>query len=69
VKWLFHRTDDGKVHYVSVTVNDNTHDVGSYQPAVKNGWDKVVGVQFQQDMNGSAADYAIWIDRIKVSMW
>jgi hypothetical protein len=69
VKWLMHRTDDGKVHYVSVTVNDKSYDIGSYQPPVKNGWDKVVGVQFQQDLNSTAADYAIWVDRIKVSMW
>jgi len=69
VKWLLHRTDDDKVHYVSVTVDGATDDIGSYQPSVKNGWDKVVGVQFQQDMNSTAAGYAIWMDRIKVSMW
>jgi hypothetical protein len=69
VKWLLQRTDDGKLHYVSVTVNGTTHKVDSYQPSRHNGWDDVVGVQFQLDMNGDAVDYAIWVDRVTVAMW
>jgi hypothetical protein len=36
---------------------------------VSNGWDDSLGVQFQQDLNVNADDYAIWIDQIKVWAW
>jgi hypothetical protein len=71
VKWELERTSDNKLHYVSVTVGNQTWKVDSYQPSVpaSNGWDNALGVQFQQDLNIDAADYAIWIDQIKVWSW
>lgn len=69
VKWLLERTADGKLHYVSVTVGDRTQQVDNYQSPISSQWVDVIGVQFQQDLNVDAADYAIWIDQVKVSMW
>jgi hypothetical protein len=69
VKWLFERTDDGKLHYVSLTVGGTTYKVDNYQSPKRNGWSDVVGVQFQQDLNSDGDDYAIWVDQVKVSMW
>jgi hypothetical protein len=69
VKWLFQRTDDGKLHYVSVTVGGTTYKVDNYQSPKRIGWSDVVGVQFQQDLNSDGNDYAIWVDQVKVSMW
>ena len=69
VKWLFERTSDNKLRYVSVTAGDATHSVDSIQSPVSSDWDSVLGIQFQQDMNVDAVDYAIWIDRVKLSLW
>ena len=71
VKWFLERTSDNKTHYISVTVGNTTWKVDSYQPSVgvSNGWDDSLGVQFQQDLNGDAAGYAIWVDQIKVWSW
>jgi hypothetical protein len=70
VKWRLTRTEDNKLHYVSITVGDTTYKVDSYQPPVeKSSWADTLGVQFQQDLNLHADDYAIWIDKVTVWMW
>jgi hypothetical protein len=70
VKWQLERTSDNKLHYVSVTVGNTTWKVDSYQPSVgSSGWADVLGIQMQQDLNGNADDYAIWVDQIKVWAW
>lgn len=70
VKWQLERTSDSRLHYVSVTVGDQTWQVDSYQPSRGNsGWVDTLGIQMQQDLNVNAADYAIWVDQIKVWAW
>ena len=71
MKWFLERTSDNKTHYISATVGNTTWKGDSYQPSigVSNGWDDSLGVQFQQDLNGDAVDYAIWLDQIKVWSW
>jgi hypothetical protein len=69
VKWYFQRTWDSKLHYVSVTVNNTTYKVDRYWPSKSTSWANSSGIHFQQDMNGSAADYTMWADRVRVWMW
>src|SRR5262249_2918065 len=69
IKWYFQRTSDNKLHYVSVTVNNTTYNVDHYFPSAWTNWGNTFGVQFQQDLNGSAADYTVWADKVKVWMW
>lgn len=70
VKWQLRRTDDGKIHYVSVTVGSTTHKVDRYQDSIANaGWADSLGIQMQQDLNFNADDYAIWVDNIRVWAW
>ena len=69
VKWYFQRTSDNKLKYVSVTVNNTTYPVNRIWNSAPTSWGNTFGVQFQQDLNGSAADYTVWTDRVKVWMW
>jgi hypothetical protein len=69
VKWYMQRTSDNRLRYVSVTVNNTTYNVNHYEPSAGTSWGNTFGVQFQQDLNGSAADYTIWTDRVRVWMW
>ena len=69
VIWYMKRTWDNKMHYVSLTVGDTTYQVNSYQPTYMSTWGDTLGVQFQQDMNKTAVDYSIWVDKVKLSMW
>jgi hypothetical protein len=69
IKWYFQRTSDNRLHYVSVTVNSTTYKVDRYWNSYPTGWGNTFGVQFQQDLNSSAADYTVWADKVKVWMW
>jgi hypothetical protein len=69
IKWYFQRTTDNKLKYVSVTVNNTTYPVDRIWPSAATSWGNTFGVQFQQDLNGSAADYTMWADKVKVWMW
>ena len=69
IKWYFQRTSDNHLHYVSVTVNNTTYKVDRYWNSAATSWGNTFGVQFQQDLNGSAADYTVWADKVKVWMW
>src|SRR5262249_22697095 len=62
VKWYMQRTSDNRLHYVSVTVNNTTYKVDRYWPSKSSSWADNVGVQFQQDLNSTAADHTMWID-------
>ena len=69
IKWYMQRTWDNKLRYVSVTVNNTTYNVNHYESSYTTSWGNTFGVQFQQDLNGSAADYTVWADRVRVWMW
>jgi hypothetical protein len=69
VRWYFQRTTDGKTRYISVTVGNTTHTVNRYFPSKSTSWGESLGVQFQQDLNKYAADYTIWVDKVKLWMW
>jgi hypothetical protein len=69
IKWYLQRTSDNRTRYISVTVNGKTYSVNRYWPSKWTSWGNSMGVQFQQDLNGSAADHTMWIDRVRVWMW
>jgi hypothetical protein len=69
IKWYLQRTSDNRTHYISVTVNNTTYKLDRYWPSKSTSWGNTFGVQFQQDLNGSAADHTMWIDRVRVWMW
>jgi hypothetical protein len=69
IKWYFQRTSDNKLKYVSITVDGKTYPVNRTWPSAATSWGNTFGVQFQQDLNGSATDYTMWADRVRVWMW
>jgi hypothetical protein len=69
IKWYMQRTSDNRLRYVSVTVGNTTYNVNHYENSYSTSWGNTFGVQFQQDLNGSAADYTVWADKVKVWMW
>jgi hypothetical protein len=64
----FHRTSTGKNQFISVTINGiKSYFNRTYAP--KAGNSSTVNVAFQMDMNSSATDYSVWLDRVKLTYW
>ena len=64
----FHRSSTGKNQFISVTINGiKSYFNRSYTP--KAGNSSTVNVAFQMDMNSSATDYSVWLDKVKLTYW
>jgi len=63
--WEFERTGGG-VHFTSVTLNGQRHDVDFWFPAYQAGGSGL-DVAFQIDLDGSGADVRAYLDNIGVT--
>lgn len=63
----FRRTD-GKMNFVSVTINGQKHYFNrKYAP--KSTSAREINVAFQMDGNKYQTDYSIWVDKMKLTYW
>lgn len=68
VVFEFSRTSTGKTGFVTVSINGNKHYFNrSYAPRASGASE--VNVAFQMDMNGSAVDYSVWLDKVTLKYW
>jgi hypothetical protein len=66
--WEFERTDDGHMHFISVTLDGVKNYVNKYHtPRPKNA--KELNVAFQMDGNKSMTDYSVWLDKVSLTYW
>jgi hypothetical protein len=66
--WEFQRTTDGKVSFVSVSLNGVKHYVNrSYAP--KSGTANEINVAFQMDGDKYMTDYDTWLEKVKLTYW
>ena len=64
----FNRTTTGKTGFVTVTINGSKHYFSrSYAP--RSSGASEINVAFQEDLNGSATDYTVWLDKVKLTYW
>jgi uncharacterized protein YkuJ len=64
--WNFERVGD-QVHYVSVTVNDQTYNVDVYH-SNEPGWPmQDIDVAFQIDGDYAQQPYTVWLDKVNLS--
>lgn len=64
----FQRTTTGKVKFVSITLDGNTHYINrTYGPRPSGS--KEINVAFQMDGNKSQTDYSVWLDKVKLTYW
>jgi hypothetical protein len=64
----FNRTSTGKTGFLTVTINGTKHYFNrSYSP--KSSGVSEINVAFQMDLNGSATDYSVYLDKVKLTYW
>jgi hypothetical protein len=64
----FNRTSTGKTGFLTVTINGSKHYFSrSYAPRSSSA--KEINVAFQEDLNGSATDYSVWLDKVTLKYW
>ncbi len=64
----FQRTSTGKVKFVSITLDGNTHYINRvYSP--KSSSTKEINVAFQMDGDKYMTDYSVWLDKVKLTYW
>jgi hypothetical protein len=66
--WEFQRTSDGHTHFINVWMDGVSHAVNRYytpQPISV----QELNTAFQMDLNSSATDYNVWVDKMKLSVW
>ena len=64
----FYRTPDGKVNFVSITLDGNRHYVNrTYAP--RSGGGSEMNVAFQMDGNSYQTDYSVWLDKVTLNYW
>lgn len=66
--WQFERTNH-QVHYVSVTVDNQTLPVEIYEDPQTNWKSDDVNVAFQMDGDISQDPYNVWLDQVTLSQW
>jgi len=66
--WEFQRTSDGKMHFLSVTLNGKKSYVDRKQlPRPKTV--RELNVAFQLDGNSTMTDYSAWLDKVTLKIW
>jgi len=64
----FNRTSTGKTGFITVTINGYKHYFNrAYSP--RSSSVSEINVAFQMDLNGSATDYSVWLDKVKLTYW
>ncbi len=64
----FQRTSGGKAAFVAVTLNGKKSYINrSYYPKSANAYE--LNAAFQMDGNGSAVDYSVWLDKVRLIGW
>ncbi len=62
------RTSGGKLLFKSITLNGKTANINRYYAPNTTKWHGVT-INYQQDLNRYAVDYAVWLDRLNFTYW
>lgn len=66
--WEFQRTSDGRMHFISVTLDGKKSYVDRKQlPRPKTV--RELNVAFQLDGNSAMTDYSAWLDKVTLKIW
>jgi len=58
-----------QVHYISLTVGDQTYNVDTYYPN-QQGWTlEEIDNAFQMDLNGNGVPYNVWLDQVNLTAY
>lgn len=63
----FYRAN-GKIYYVSITLNGQKYYVNRSYYAIGNGANDI-NAAFQMDLNGNPTSYNAWLDQVKLTYW
>lgn len=64
----FERTTDGKVKFVSISLDGSTHYINrTYAPRPSGA--KEINVAFQMDGDKQQTNYSVWLDKVKLTYW
>jgi len=66
--WNVERVGD-QVHYISLTVGDQTFNVDTYYPNQPNWTLEEIDVAFQMDGNYKQEPYNVWLDQVKLTAY
>ena len=66
--WQFERIGD-QVHYISVSVNDQTFPVDAYYQSQPNWTIEGIDVAFQMDGDSTQTPYTVWLDKVNLITW
>src|SRR5215471_8554166 len=66
--WQFERVN-GQVHYISVTLDNQTYPVDMYLGAESNFVGEGVDVAFQLDGDSHQNPYSVWLNEVTLSEW
>jgi hypothetical protein len=64
--WTLERVGD-QVHYISLSVADQTYDVDVYYTAQPNWYQEEIDVAFQMDGNYEQEPYDVWLDEVTLN--
>jgi hypothetical protein len=62
------RTSGGKLLFKSITLNGKTATLNKYYYPNTTSWHGVT-INYQQDLNRYATDYAVWLDKLNFTYW
>jgi hypothetical protein len=63
--WTFERVGN-QVHYMTLSVADQTYDVDTYYTAQPNWTQEEIDIAFQMDGNYAQQPYTVWLDRVNL---
>ena len=63
--WNLERVGD-QVHYISVSVSDQTYTVDTYYTAQPNWYQEEIDIAFQMDGNYAQQPYNVWLDEVNL---
>lgn len=58
-----------QVHYISLTIGDQTYNVDTYYDNQQNWTLEEIDVAFQMDVNEQAQSYDVWLDQVKLTAY
>ncbi len=68
IVWTVERVGD-QVHYISLTVGDQTYNVDTYYNNQPNWTLEEIDVAFQMDINANSQNYDVWLDQVKLTAY
>jgi hypothetical protein len=63
--WNLERVGD-QVHYISVSVSDQTYTVDTYYTAQPNWYQEEIDIAFQMDGNYAQQPHNVWLDEVNL---